>query len=323
MTIDPTQYSTDINLYAYWDPTTFDEAYLAAGKSKTGSYYKMQDMDTNLCHAVTVNEVTQLTDTRSGNYTYYIAKLKDDKCWMVQNLRLGTNVSSLTLTNTDSNISASSWTLNGKVASPGKFTTYTTCSPTSNPKCEDRNGSDTLYNNNNAYYCAPDSASSNNYVGCYYDWYSATAGSGTSSVTPVGNGTGLGYVDVDYSICPKGWRLPSGGGIPLSGSTSDRPNSDFNILYMKYPSASAMLVSNPTTTYNNTSGQPRPGLLLGGSYGSDGIYAAGAGGYYWSRSAYSKGMAYFLYLKDSNVYSRNYGNKYYGWSVRCVAYGSS
>ncbi len=322
MTIDPTQYSTNINLYAYWDPTTFDEAYLAAGKTKSGSYYMMQDMDANLCHAVTVNEVTQLTDTRSGNYTYYIAKLKDDKCWMVQNLRLGTDVSSLTLTSSDSNISASSWTLNGKVASPGKFT-YTSCATGT---CEDRYTGTTQYNNNNEYYCAPDSASSNNYVGCYYNWYTATAGVGlggnvAGSITPVG--TSVGYKDVSSSICPKGWYLPTGGGVPLTGSTSDRPNSDFNVLYNNYPSAADMLVSNPTTTYDNTTGQPRPGLLLSGFYSSGGAYYVAQSGDYWSRSAYSKGMAYRLSLNSSAVYPQNYGSKYVGMSVRCVAYGSS
>ncbi|MDO5480685.1 MAG: FISUMP domain-containing protein, partial [Candidatus Saccharibacteria bacterium] len=215
----------------------------------------------------------------------------------------------------DSNISAASWTLNGKVASPGKFTTNTSCATGT---CEDRYTSTTYYNNNNAYYCAPDSASSNNYVGCYYNWYSATASSGTSSITPVGTSTG--YKDVNSSICPKGWYLPTGGGVPLTGSTSDRPNSDFNVLYNNYPSASEMLVSNPTTTYDNTTGLPRPGLLLSGNYYAGGADSVAQYGNYWSRSAYSKGVAYNLYLNSSAVHPQGYGNKYYGRSVRCVAY---
>ena len=307
MTIDPTQYSTNINLYAYWDPTTFDEAYLAAGKTKSGSYYKMQEMDANLCHAVTVNEVTQLVDTRSGNYTYYIAKLKDDKCWMTQNLRLGTNTTSLALTNIDSNITASSWTLNNKVSTM-PYSTFST---------DDRYTSATYYYNGNAYYCAP--VSGNSYVGCYYNWYTATAGAGTSSITPVGSG--IGYKDVSTSICPKNWYLPSGGGVPLTGSTSDRPDSDFNVLYNNYNSASEMLVPG-TTTVDNTSGQPRPGLLLSGDYYSGGASNVGTIGGYWSRSAYSKGLAYHLYLGSSAVHPQNYSGKYYGRSVRCVAYGS-
>ncbi|MDO5480177.1 MAG: hypothetical protein Q4F58_00685, partial [Candidatus Saccharibacteria bacterium] len=90
--------------------------------------------------------------------------------------------------------------------------------------------------------------------------------------------------------------------------------------YNNYPSASEMLVSNPTTTYDNTSGLPRPGLLLSGYYHSGGAYYVGSNGYYWSRSAYSKGMAYYLRLVSSAVYPQNYYHKYNGFSVRCVAY---
>ncbi len=273
----------------------------------------MQDISPAIVANTNNESATTLKDTRD-NQEYTVAKLGDGKVWMTQNLRLGTTTSSITLTPMDSNISAN-WTLDGKVASPGKFTTYTTCATGT---CEDRYTSTTYYNNNNAYYCAPDSASSNNYVGCYYNWYSATASSGTSSITPVG--TSAGYKDVSSSICPKGWYLPSGGGVPLTGSTSDRPNSDFNVLYNNYPSAADMLVSNPTTTYDNTSGLPKPGLLLSGVYNSNGAVNVAQGGYYWSRSAYSKGLAYDLNLNSSAVNPQGYYGKYLGRSVRCVAY---
>ncbi|MDO5480519.1 MAG: FISUMP domain-containing protein, partial [Candidatus Saccharibacteria bacterium] len=301
ITIDPTEYSTNINLYAYWDPTTFDEAYLAAGKTKSGSYYMMQDMDANICHNITVNEVSQLTDTRSGNYTYYVAKLKDNKCWMVQNLRLGTNTTSLALTSADSNVS-SNFTLNNKVTNG--VMPYTSCAVGS---CEDRHTSTTYYYNGNAYYCTP--VSGNKYVGCYYNWYSATAGTGTSSITP---GTS-GWRDVNSSICPKGWYLPTGG--------TDRSNSDFQVLYNNYPSAGAMLVDG-TTTYDNTTGKPAPGLLLSGDYYSGGADGVGTDGLYWSRSAWSKGFASYLRLNSSAVYPQSYHHKYDGFSVRCLAYGS-
>ena len=274
----------------------------------------MQDISPAIVANTNNESATTLKDTRD-NQEYTVAKFKDGKVWMTQNLRLGATTSSLTLTPMDSNISAASWTLNGKVASPGNFTAYTSCA---RGTCEDRYTSTTYYNNNTAYYCAPDSASSNNYVGCYYNWYSATASSGTSSITPVG--TSAGYKDVSSSICPKGWYLPSGGGVPLSGSTSDRPNSDFNVLYNNYPSAADMLVSDPTTTYDNTSGLPRPGLLLSGFYGSGGARGVAQYGNYWSRSAYSKGMAYFLPLNSSAVNPQNYNDKYVGMSVRCLAY---
>ena len=286
---------------------------------KIGDIENMQDISPAIVANTNEGSFKALKDTRDNQY-YMVSKLKDGKIWMTQNLRLGTNSSSITLTPMDSNITASSWTLNGKVAAPGEFTTYTSCATGT---CEDRYTSTTRYNNNNAYYCAPDSASSNNYVGCYYNWYSATASSGTSSITPVG--TSIGYKDVGSSICPKGWYLPSGGGEPLSGSTSDRPDSDFNVLYNNYPSSDLMRNTGTCTTAgqagcDNANGTNIPSFLLSGYYYSDGANYLGQSGYYWSRSAYSKGLAYALGLNSSAVYPQGYASKYHGFSVRCLAY---
>ena len=280
---------------------------------KIGDIENMQDISPAIVANTNNESSTTLKDTRD-NQEYTVAKLKDGKVWMTQNLRLGTNSSSITLTPMDSNITTSSWTLNNKVSAGGVMP-LTSCAVGS---CEDRHTSVTHYYDSNAYYCTPVSGDSNQYVGCYYNWYSATAGSGTSSVTPVG--TSVGYKDVNVSICPKGWYLPTGGGAPLSGSTSDRPNSDFNVLYNNYPSAADMLVSNPTTTYDNTSGLPRPGLLLSGAYGSSGATYIAQYGAYWSRSAYSKGFAYYLLLNSSVVTPQDRGGKYNGISIRCLAY---
>ena len=335
ITIDPEQYTTDINLYAYWDPTTFAEAYQAAGATSTMSTnptsgsartsYIMQNMTTNICHNVTVGEQEFLGDNRSGNYGYYVAKLKDDKCWMVQNLRLGTNFSTsttLSLTSADSDVS-SAYTLSGKRPSPGQMQ-YTTCATGS---CEDRYTSTTYYYDANNFYCSPATSDStkNYYQGCYYNWWTATASAGKSSTTPVGSG--IGYKDVSYSICPKGWKLPTGGGVPLSGSTSDRPNSDFNVLYNNYPSSDLMRNTGTCTASggagcDNASGTNTPSFLLSGYYSSGGAYNLGQYGLYWSRSAYSKGLAYRLLLNSSAVNPQHYDHKYDGFSVRCLAYGS-
>ena len=68
----------------------FEQAYAAAGKVKHGSYYAMQDMTSGICNNVTVpseQSTATLVDTRDNN-TYTVAKLKDGKCWMTQNLRI-------------------------------------------------------------------------------------------------------------------------------------------------------------------------------------------------------------------------------------------
>ena len=278
----------------------------------------MQDMDANLCHAVTVNEVTQLTDTRSGNYTYYIAKLKDDKCWMVQNLRLGANqtfnTGTLTLTPSDSNIS-SNWVLtdrrNDNTDSPVMPYTVRTDDAIvgigTNVYVEDLSRYD-----GKAFFCPFSGAKTeNNYVGCYYNWFTATAGTGKGA----GDDATPANTDATSSICPKGWYLPKGG-TAASGS------NDFQNLYLEYPSVIDMLVPGITTT-DNTSGQPKPGLTLNGLYYSSGASGIGIKNYYWSRTAYSIGLTYGLTSTDSVVspVTSNLG-KYYGMSVRCLAYGS-
>ena len=109
MPIDPTIDNTNINLYAVWTPTTFDQAYAAASKTKatvgSNSYYKMQDMTASICSAVSPMQSTILFDYRknvpgadgtstSGQVNgtpYHIAKLPDGRCWMLDNLYLNLN----------------------------------------------------------------------------------------------------------------------------------------------------------------------------------------------------------------------------------------
>ena len=132
---------------------------------------------------------------------------------------------------------------------------------------------------------------SNAYVdndGGFYTWYTATAGTGTTALSTNGHNTTV-------SICPKGWRLP----------TSGNSSSEFQALYNNY-SSSSTLRSNPV---NLTSS----GYVYSSSRGQ------GSYGYYWSSTVNSDSYAYNLILFTSNVYPANSSNKYYGFSVRCIA----
>ena len=124
--------------------------------------------------------------------------------------------------------------------------------------------------------------------GGLYKWYTATAGTGTYYMSS-GNTT--------VSICPKGWRLPTGGN-----------SGEFQTLYNNYPSSSA-LRSDPVN------------LTLSGSVYNSSRYDQGSNGYYWSSTAHSnKGVyAYDLFLTASTVYPTYYGGKNGGRSVRCIA----
>lgn len=233
------------------------------------------DQKSNIKEIMAVGQGYSIRDSRD-NQEYKVAKLKDGNVWMTQNLKLGKTTTSATLTTTDSDVQTTGFTLNGKL-SDGKFT-YSTVDGTS------------YQNNSSQYYCTTD-------YGCYYNWYTATAGAGTTSVSS-GN--------VDYSICPKGWTLPTGG----SGG-------QFQALFTAYGSSATNLLVNPTSLKENTAGQA-PGLLLGGSYGSGGASNIGSYGYYWSRTAPSAQNGYSLALSTSSFLPTTNSGKYLGYAVRCL-----
>ena len=173
---------------------------------------------------------------------------------MTQNLRL---TGSRTLTPANSDVS-SNWTLSAT----------NTSFPTS---CVN-----TAYNMD----------SGNTTYGNYYNWYAATAGTGTCSMSS-GNATA--------SICPKGWRLPT-------GSSS----GEFQALYNQYASSALM--------------QGDPGFVLSGYRGGSSTNSQGSVCYYWSSTAYSANNAFNLYLSSSCVNpASSVNDRYLGFPVRCLA----
>ena len=233
---------------------------------------------------LTTGMVYQLTDTRD-NQTYRVAKLKDGNCWMLQNLKLGRSTSTLTLTPANSDV-GSNYVLNNKLPD-GKFHSYTI---------------DGVPNQNNSteYYCTGDGTASD-WESCYYNWYTATAGTGTTYIASQGQ-------NVNNSICPAGWTLPT--------------QPQFQQLYNQYPSAAQMEVANPTTTKENTPtvGQvtSTPGFLLSGDYDAGGANNLGSGGRYWSRTARNAQHAYDLAMNTSSVNLASVRSKYDGFTVRCL-----
>lgn len=225
-----------------------------------------------------VGTINTLIDNRD-NQSYIVAKAADGNCWMLQNLKLGktaTAESPITLTPANSDV-GSNFVLSGKL-SDGKFHAYTI------------NGV-ANQNNSSEYYCA-------DVYGCYYNWYTATAGTGTTYVT-TGN--------VNDSVCPAGWTLPTGGA-----------NGQFKALYDQYPSASQMLVDNPTNTTENI--VPKiPGFLLGGYYWTDGSRHDSSNiGHYWARTASNAQGGVQLTITTSSVDTSGFSSKAVGRSIRCV-----
>ena len=146
----------------------------------------IQDITQSQCQAlptyIGTNEdaIRSVTDNRGGTTrAYRIARLADNNCWMLENLKLGSTTGPTTLTSADSNVS-SNFTL--PQVQTGGSASYDT--PTvSGPVPGDTGSGATNY-------------------GYLYNWSAATAGETRTSIT-TGNAA--------HSICAKGWRLPVGG----------------------------------------------------------------------------------------------------------------
>lgn len=221
----------------------------APSLTMTAQWEQVLPMQGFSCSTLTnVGNSVKLRDTRDNNI-YTVKKLADGKCWMTENLRIANK----TITSADSNVT-SDFTI--PASSVSGF-----------------NAQDT----NNAYV---DST-----YGGYYTFYTATAGTGGTSLTS-GN--------APSSICPKGWRLPTGGS-----------SGEFQTLYNNYNSAALMM--------------DEPNFVLSGNVYTGSVYDQGSYGLFWSSTVLDADYAYHLYLNSSGVYPAYYNGKGFGFSVRCVA----
>ena len=147
----------------------------------------IQDITRRQCQALPVYDGTNdsalrtLTDNRDGTTrSYRIAKLADNKCWMLDNLKLGKTTGTTTLTPANTNI-ATNFTL------PQLITTGSTS-----------------YDVPQAIGPVPgDTGSGTTNYGYLYNWPAATSGE-TQITMPAGSD------NAQYSICPKNWKLPTG-----------------------------------------------------------------------------------------------------------------
>lgn len=155
-----------------------------------------------------VGDKTTLYDKRD-NQAYRVARLGNEEYWMVQNLRYVGDAanSSMTLSTTDSNVSANVTSL--------KYYSLDSDDASYAGHCDSGNS----YN----YACIKDSGNLN--TGVWYNYYAATAGTvgGASNETLASQG-----------ICPKGWYLPSSDdlqiliGNSISGEQSVAALEKFN-----------------------------------------------------------------------------------------------
>ena len=256
---------------------------------------------------LTIGQVFTIEDARD-NQDYKVARLADGKCWMVENLNLagGTAISADT-----SDVDASyvtNFTTSKNLTKDA--TNNTIILPASSTSGFENNNYSNVYNSGNKTNCG---ASGQN-IPCYsyYSWDAATLGSGRS--------IGTDNTDAPYSICPKGWRLPTSG----SRSNNGWKRGDFYALATAY---GANLESNyyddSATTganfYDNAGPGTTPNFLLAGSYYYSSFSSGGSAGLYWSSTSYSDIYgAWNMGFDSGGIQSANDFGRRDGFSIRCL-----
>ena len=291
------------NVYAVWN-SNYEEKTIANSTT-------MQEV--NSCpDTIPLETVYTLTDPRD-NQTYKVARLKDGKCWMVENLNLAGGTA-LSADNTDVDATyINSFTTSNNLTKDGNMIRL----PASAVKNSGDNnladatqfGTDNysyVFNSSNTTNCGASGQNTPCYS--YYSWDAATLGSGRTIDAE--------NTDAPYSICPKGWRLPTSGNT----SNNEWKRGDFYKLATAY---GANLESNAhedsSTFYNNAGPGTTPNFLPAGNYGNGTFLNWDSSGNYWSSTSDSdSSSAHSLYFFSSLVVSASGGDRVNGFSVRCL-----
>ena len=243
-----------------------------------------------------------MSDIRDSK-KYVIRKMADGSCWMAENLDFSLSAGTrLTKDNTDI---SSDWTILAVEASETavskKWGTGSNWGDTSQITDGEIN---TVHSFNGV-----SSETTTSYggetqkIGVYYNWYTATAKSGTAS-------SGAGVV-APYSICPRGFKLPDNSG---EKSFANLINLKYGLVSDSEPSSYIIgrwpLSYMPSGNYTWYVPAPSP---------------RGTHGYYWSSTSQSRtnahGMGAYT-VPQQNIFIISSQNNYVkaaGISVRCVS----
>ena len=246
------------------------------------------------CNAMTTNQVIALTDTRDNN-TYAVAKLADDNCWTIENLRLDPGLATITAQNTHNptNDFITESTTDDGSGNPASLSTDTFCNTDGDANCIDSIQYNTSSINRSLTPNKSASSSSWYSYGVYYNWYTATAGNGVMNTASGAN--------VGGDICPKNWHLPT--------STNSGEWAILNrVVNGGVSNADAGLRTYPVN------------LIWSGDY-SSGRTSGYANGRYWSSTGFDTNNAYRMGHQESGskgaTPNGNY-KKWDGFAIRCI-----
>ena len=269
---------------------------------------------------------------------YYVAKMKDGRVWMTQNLDLDlettpNNVAALTHDNTDLGWStldtSATWTPSTATATTeADYGSNTNTAPASFDygdvyRYVSTTGSTTSYTSKSACETAhTDGTCAHYHVGNYYNWSAAVASNDTSTIT-------ANYATAPDSICPAGWRLPAG--KTSNASTNSGYYGEINYTWVneglatRYVTGSGNATYNPnnTTGWNNIRNSPMYMVFAGYKDGTSTVSNIGSYGYFWTNTVYSNTTAYAPYAYSSGLYPTYYNStssaRGRGLSIRCIA----
>jgi hypothetical protein len=267
----------------------------------------MQTFTASDCAALQPLEILVLRDIRN-NQDYRVRKMQDDRCWMIDNLKLDSTSmiaarGSANLTNQDTNIPSDFGpvTLSAAVESGSSMSDVlqiwnpTPASAYCQGEIEDEYGDP---------FVGPLPIDSLTGCGYLYNFYTATAA--TFPTEDAEDGTAA-----PGDICPAGWRMPI---IYPTGSPSD-----FAIL-------NGWMAGDEAESFNGDSAhasgwQPEgtwQGALSGIAFSSS-SFSQGMNGYYWSSQIFYGALdALSIVTSDSRV-DFGLNSRASGLAVRCLA----
>jgi uncharacterized protein (TIGR02145 family) len=245
----------------------------------------MQNFTAAACDAMAINQVITLTDIRN-NRIYHIIKLKmsgdgsNDHCWMQENLA----IAGITITPENSNVTTD-FTIPAVITTT-QSNTYTPNFP--------------AYRDYSPYNTAP--------YGYLYNWANAIA----YSTAQYGAGSENSSYDIttgnaQYSICPKGWRLPTAGTYTST--------NEFSLIDIHSYGGSGDTRMNDPTSIGKWTAPSGFAAVYTGTFVTPGSEAN-----FWSASVHNATNAYSMNLTTGNALGlrSTYGSKFSVKSIRCV-----
>ena len=258
------EYTSDGNSYCLSAFANRDNVPAYSVSSSTG--VAIQEITSANCSTTRIRTV----DARD-NRTYWVQKLADGKCWMLTSLAYaggGTNTYGDTKTLTNGTGGSSTYTTPSYYIPAGAYPTNEPTSPST-------------------------SATGIGQYGYLYNWCGAMGGQTTSVCTSVATPT----PNTSISVCPAGWRLPTGNGGEF-GALNTAVNSG----------------ATNTDTGLRSVWLGQRSAYWAGSFGSQGNE-----GSYWSSSQSTADLAFRLSFSVSNVNPVRTDGKAVGLAVRCIS----